>query len=172
MKFVVATALVAATVATAASGKGGMPEDYLKGQIIISDKKLPTRWTSVPSYVSQLKGLNKGTLWYDKKTNKLKVEYAAFFAEPLNDVQVDLAIYDVTGGRKERKAQTEQFMNRGDRVLFNSVVFDSEDFEMNKKYMLVILSRGRTLASGSFILRGEGPHYSGKVSFTEEETRQ
>ena len=48
------------------------------------------------------------------------VRARAFFAQPLNDVQVDLVIYDITNGAHDRKASTEQFMNRGDRVLFNS----------------------------------------------------
>jgi hypothetical protein len=155
-----------------AKGKGPQPEDYLKGRILTSDRGFPMHWSSVSSYVSQMKGLNRSTLWYDKKTGKIKIYYAAFFAQPLNDVQVDLVIYDVTNGAHDRKAATEQFMNRGDRVLFNSVEFDKEDFEMNKKYLLSIVSRGKTIASGDFILRGEGPHYSGKVTFSEEEAKQ
>ncbi|MSP59673.1 MAG: hypothetical protein EXR72_04905 [Myxococcales bacterium] len=171
-----AAAVLALTLATPALlpqalAKGPMPEDLLKGRIIISDRRLPTSWSSVPSYVAQLKNLNKTTLWYDKKTNKLKIEYAAFFSKPINDVQVDLVIYDITNGANARKAATEQFMNRGDRALFNSVTFDNEDFEMNKKYRLVIESRHAVLASGEFILRGEGPHYSGKVTFSEDETK-
>ena len=70
--------------------------------------------------------MNRTTLWYDKQTGKLKVEYAAFFARPLNDVQVDLVIYDITNGGHDQKASTEQFMNRGDRVLFNSITLDKE----------------------------------------------
>ena len=31
----------------AAKGKGPVPEDFLKGKIIISDKAIPTSWTSV-----------------------------------------------------------------------------------------------------------------------------
>ena len=150
--------------------KGPTPEDLLKGRIIISDKPLPTHWSSVGSYVSQLKGLNKGTLWYDKKTGKLTVQYAAFFAKPVDDVQVNLVLYDVTNGAHNKKVETENFMQRGDRVLFNSVVFDKEDIEGNKKYLMTIEDRKRIIASGTFILRMEGPHYSGKVTFSEEET--
>jgi len=155
-----------------ALAKGQAPEDLLAGKIIITDKPLPMRWNSVGAYVSQLKAMNKGTIWYDKKTGKVKIEYAAFFSRPINDVQVDLVIYDVTNGAKARKSTTENFMHRGDRVLFNAVLFDKEDFEMNKKYMFVIESRHVQLATGTFILRGEGPHYSGKVDFTDEETKQ
>jgi hypothetical protein len=159
-------------VPAVAAAKGPAPEDLLKGRIIVSDHKLPMHWSSVSSYVAQLKKDNKETLWYDKKTGKLTIEYAAFFAKPLNDVQVDLVIYDITGGKKDRRASSEQFMNRGERVLFNSVTFDKEDFEMNKKYRLVVESRHQVLAAGEFTLRGEGPHYSGTVNFTDEETRQ
>ena len=52
-KLVVLLALVLGSVAAA---KGPVPEDSLKGRIIISDKRLPTSWNSVSSYVSQLKG--------------------------------------------------------------------------------------------------------------------
>jgi hypothetical protein len=63
-------------------------------------------------------------------------------------------------------------MQRGDRVLFNSVEFDKEDVEGNKKYMMTLEDRHRIIASGTFILREEGPHYSGKVTFTDEETKK
>jgi hypothetical protein len=166
-------AVVAVLVlAAAAWAKGPVPEDFLKGKIIISDKPIPTHWSSVSSYVAQLKAINKGTLWYDKKSGKLTVQYAAFFAKPVEDVQVVLALYDITNGQKQQKVTTENFMQRGDRVLFNAVVFDKEDIEGNKKYLMTIEDRRRIIASGTFILREEGPHYSGKVTFTDEETKQ
>ena len=167
----VAVALVLGAAAPV-SGKGAAPEDALAGRMIISDARLPTNWSSVGAYVSRLKSMNKTSLWYDKKTGKVKIEYAAFFAKPLNDVQVNLVIYDITNGARDRRTTTEQFMRRGDRVLFNSVTLDKEDFEMNKKYRLVIEDRGRPIATGEVIIRGEGPHYSGKVEFTDEETKQ
>lgn len=151
--------------------KGPVPEDYLKGRIIISDRSFPMSWTSVSSYVSTIKNMNKGTLWYDKKTGKVTLQYAAFFSQPVNDVQVMLNLIDITGGAHTQKVQTEQFMQQGKRVLFNSVVFDKEDIEGNKKYMLTITDRGRMIASGTFILREEGPHYSGKVTFTDDDTK-
>ncbi len=159
-------------LAPAALAKGPAPEDFLKGKIIISDKALPTHWSSVGSYVSQLKALNRGTLWYDKKTGKLTVQYAAFFARPVEDVQVNLVLYDVTNGQHTQKVSTENFMTKGDRVLFNSVVFDKEDIEGNKKYLITIEDRRRVIASGTFILRAEGPHYSGKVTFSDDEANK
>jgi hypothetical protein len=165
---IAAVVLLSGSLAVA---KGPVPEDYLKGKVIISDRSLPTSWNSVSSYVSTLKNLNKGSLWYDKKSGKLTVQYAAFFAQPVNDVQVMLVLYDITAGAHLQKVSTEQFMKKGDRVLFNSVVFDKEDIEGNKKYLITIEDRKRVIASGTFILREEGPHYSGKVTFTDEDTK-
>lgn len=169
MKKIVLAAFV--LLGAVASAKGPVPEDFLKGKIIISDRSFPMSWSSVSSYVSTLKGMNKGTLWYDKKTGKLTVQYAAFFAQPVNDVQVMLNLIDITGGAHVNKVQTEQFMQQGKRVLFNSVVFDKEDIEGNKKYLLTLEDCRRIIASGTFILREEGPHYSGKVTFTDDDTK-
>ena len=174
MKLIAAVLCAAAAVAplsVAQAKGGGEPADLLKGKIIISDKRLPTNWSSPASYASQLKGMNKSTLWYDKKTGKLKIEYAAFFATKLDDVQCNLVIYDITNGARDRKATTEQFTHRGDRVIINSITLDKEDFEMNKKYRFVMENRGKTLATGELIIRGEGEHYSGKVEFSDEETK-
>src|SRR5262249_45594298 len=152
-----------------ALAKGATPEDFLKGRVIVSDKALPMSWNSVGAYVSAMKNLNKSTLWYDKKTGKLTIHFAAFFAQPVQDVQVNLVIYDVTGGNHQQITSTENFMTRGDRVLFNSVVFDKEDIQANRKIQLAIEDRRRLIASVTFILRAEGPHSSGKVTFSDEE---
>ena len=92
---------------------------------------------------------------------------------PWEDVQVQLILHDVTDkGPAMQKVETEQFMQRGDRVLFNSVVFDKEDIDANRKYTMTIKERGKPIAIGNFTLRAEGPHYSGKVEFTDEETKE
>jgi len=148
-----------------------VPEDMLKGRVIMSDKALPTHWNSVGSYVAQLKGMNKNVFWYDKKTGKATIQYAAFFAQPVNDVQVDLVIYDVTAGAHTQKVSTETFLNRGDRVQFNTVTLDKQDIEGNKKYLFSVEWKHRTIASSTFTLRQEGEHYSGKVSFSDDETK-
>ena len=147
------------------------PEDMLKGKVIISEKPIPRKWSSVGSYVAQLKALNKTTFWYDKKTGKVTVQYAAFFAQPVNDVQVNLVVYDITGGAHTQKVSSENFMNRGDRVIFNSVTLDAQDMEGNKKYLFAIEYGHRVIASSTIILRVEQEKYSGKVSFSEDEAK-
>ena len=158
-----------------AHAKGGAPEDFLKGQLFISDSSFPTRWSSVGDFVSRVKKNHKTSLTYDKKTKKLQVYYAAFFAQPVDDYQVNFAIYDITNGMpgKVKKGSWEAFMGKkGERVLFNSVELDQEDIEMNKKYLFAIERKGSILAKGELILRGEAPKYSGKVDFSEDDTKK
>ncbi|MCS6913363.1 MAG: hypothetical protein RMK29_02610 [Myxococcales bacterium] len=173
------TAVAPMVLATLMAGPGPAlaapkPEDLLKGTMIISDRPLPTRWTNASAYAAQLRSMNRGSIFYDKKTGKAQVYYGAFFAQPVNDVQVNFVIYDITSGyaAKVKKGSWEAFMGRkGERVLFNSVELDKEDLEMNRKYLFAIESNHRIIAKGEVILRGEAPRYSGKVEFTEEEAR-
>ena len=164
--------LLLAPSVTSAAAK---PEDLLKGQLLISDSSFPLKWTSAGEYVSRLKKLNKSSLFYDKKTGKLTIYYAAFFAQPVNDVQVNFVIYDITDGAnaKAKKGAWEAFLGRkGERAIFNSVELDEEDIEMNKKYLFAIESRRVIIAKGEVTLRGEAPKYSGKVDFSEEDTKK
>ncbi|MFO0623577.1 MAG: hypothetical protein U0745_19450 [Polyangia bacterium] len=164
--------LLLAPSVTSAAAK---PEDLLKGQLLISDSSFPLKWTSAGEYVSRLKKLNKSSLFYDKKTGKLTIYYAAFFAQPVNDVQVNFVIYDITDGAnaKAKKGAWEAFLGRkGERAIFNSVELDKEDIEMNKKYLFAIESRRVIIAKGEVTLRGEAPKYSGKVDFSEEDTKK
>lgn len=159
--------------ALTARAKGPQPEDLLRGQMIITDRPIPTKWSSPTAYAAQLRGMSKGSIFYDKKTGKTQVYYAAFFAQPVNDVQVNFVIFDITDGPRVKKGSWEQFLVRkGDRVIFNSLELNKEDVEMNRKYLFAIESQRRIIASGQVIVRGEGPHYSGKVEFTDEETKQ
>lgn len=154
---------------------GKAPEDLLQGSLLISDSSFPLKWTSPGEYASRLKKLHKSSLNYDKKTGKLTVYYAAFFQYPVNDVQVNFVIYDITSGAnaKVKKGAWEAFLGRkGERAIFNSVELDKEDIEMNKKYLFAIESGRQIIAKGELTLRGEPPKYSGKVEFSEEDTKK
>ena len=154
---------------------GKAPEDLLQGSLLISDSSFPLKWTSPGEYASRLKKLHKSSLNYDKKPGKLPVYYAAFFQYPVNDVQVNFVIYDITNGpsAKVKKGAWEAFLGRkGERALFNSVEIDKEDIEMNKKYLFAIESKSKIIAKGEITLRGELPKYSGKVEFSEEDTKK
>ena len=169
--FVVGALLCLPGLARAAA----MPEDLLKGKLIVSTESLPTKWTSAGQFASRLKSLHKSSVTYDKKTGKVEIYYAGFFAAPVPDVQVNFVIYDITdkAAGRAKKGSWEAFLGRkGDRVIFNRVELDKDDLEMNKKYLLAIEFRGKIIASSELIVRGEGPKYSGKVEFTEDEAKK
>ncbi len=152
-----------------------MPEDLLKGKLIVSTESLPTKWTSAGQFAARLKSLHKSSVTYDKKTGKVEIYYAGFFAAPVPDVQVNFVIYDITdkAAGKAKKGSWEAFLgHRGDRVIFNRVELDKDDLEMNKKYLLAIEFRGKIIAQSELTVRGEGPKYSGKVEFTEEDAKK
>jgi hypothetical protein len=153
---------------------GNTPEDIMKGMLIISDEKFPTSWKSPGEYAGRLKKMHKTALPYDKKTKKLQVYYAAFFAKPVDDVQVNFVIYDITDKTipKVKKGAWEAFLGRkGERALFNSIELDQEDIEANKKYLFTVERHNVILARGEITLTAEKPKFSGKVEFSEDEAR-
>ena len=91
----------------AASAKGTMPEDILKGGLFISDSSFPTKWTSPQAFAAQVKKQHKNSLTYDKKTGKVQVYYAAFFAHHLRSMTSKSTLLSTTsppilGSRRAR----------------------------------------------------------------------
>jgi hypothetical protein len=169
---------------TAAAGK--LPEDILAGQLIVSDSRFPSSWTSAASFADACKKKRKGKLHFAKKTENgkstyppVQIYYAAFFKDPVNDVEVRFVLYDITNGlqNKVKKGSWEAFLNKkGDRVLFNSVELDKEDLfgddTADRKYKFAIEFRGKIIAHDDIILTAEKHNFSGKVEFSDEETKK
>lgn len=183
--------LLGALALTAGAGgdalaAGKMPEDLLAGQLIVSESSFPTRWTSAAAFASECKKKHKQKLHFAKKTeNKksiwpnLQIYYAAFFKDPVNDVEVRFVLYDITNGlgAKAKKGSWEAFLNKkGDRVLFNSVELEKEDLfgdDTNpRKYLFAIEFRGKILAKTEILLTAEPEKFSGKVEFSDDETKK
>jgi len=153
------------------------PEDVFRGKIIVLKKALPLKFKSEEHFISEVKRNQIEHVWPQDKAEKTwKIEYAAFFAEPLNDVQAEIKFYDVTDkGRPPRfvTSDSQYTSKRGERYLFNSIVLEKTDdgFKPNKRYLMRLESRKKIIASAMFVLRGKGPSYSGKVTFTEDEAK-
>lgn len=181
----------AALVSSAAFGSeavagGKLPEDILKGQLIVSDSRFPSSWTSAASFADACKKKRKDKLHFAKKTENSKstyppvqIYYAAFFEKPVNDVEVRFVMYDITNGiqNKAKKGSWEAFLNKkGDRVLFNSVELDKEDLfgddTGERKYLFAIEYRGQTLAKAELKLSAERHNFSGKVEFSDDDTKK
>jgi hypothetical protein len=177
MKLSARIALVLGLSVICATADARKPEDVFKGQIIVLKKPLPLRFKSSAHFIAEVKKNRIDQVWpVDKREKAWKIEYAAFFAKPLNDVQAEVKFYDITNkGKRPRFILSDsQYTNRrGERYLFNSITLEktADGFQVNRKYQMRLESRRKIIASTEFWLRGKGPKYSGKVTFTDEETK-
>lgn len=165
-----ALALVGGAGAAAAS----KPEDLFKGQIVILKKRLASRYATAGAFIDAIKANKTDKVWpKEQKGNDhaiWRIEYIAFFAQPLSDYEIDLKFYDVTGGARRFVAGDAQMTrDRDSRIFASDIEVAKPEFNVNRQYMMTIEKRGRVIARTSFWLRGEAESYSGRVEFSEEE---
>ena len=83
-----------------------------------------------------------------------------------------IKFYDITGGEKRYVAGDPQYTReKGSRIFGSSITLDKPAFDVRKHYLMNIDSRGRTIATTTFWLLGKGAQYSGKVEFSDADTR-
>ncbi len=156
---------------TAEAQKG--PERVFGGKIMVSDKKYPSYAKSVGAYVSAIKKQSKTKFWENKDKKNWKIHFAAFFKKPLTDIEVVVKLYDVGGGSRTLLASFEQFLEtRGQNALLSQFTLERKHVGVNKRVLMVLEVQGRTVASGRFDLLGEEERYTGKVDFSEEDTKK
>jgi hypothetical protein len=164
--------LVLSFVRPAAAAK---PEDVFKGKIIITKNRLPMKFSSQGAFVSALQKGRIDKIWpVEEKgdTGKWNIEYIAFFAQPLDDSEIQVKFYDITAGEKKFVAGDPQMTReRGSRIFGASIELAKPEFDVRKHYMMTIESRGRTLATTTFWLLGKGESHSGKVEFSDAEAK-
>jgi len=144
--------------------------------VIVTVKRAPTRFPSTGAFVHFLQANKKLHIWPEKKNKKeWRYEFMAFFAKPLNDIEVVIKFFDVTGDRPKKLVAADTFYlpQRGQRIFASSMVLNQPRFEVNRKIsMVVTAARNQApLATTIFWLRGEKEHYSGKVTFSDEDTK-
>ena len=158
---------LAAALLIPAEVRAGTPFD---GKIVTSAKRIPTSASSKQAYHSKLRAQSATKFKEDKESKEWKIYFAAFFKQPLNDLEVTIKLYDVTDKQKHMKAAFEQFLDgRGQTTLISHVKLDREHFGVNRKILMTVENRGRIRAQGTFEIQGEAEKFSGKADFTEEE---
>lgn len=153
------------------------PEDVFKGKIIITKDRLPMRFASPQAFISTLQSKKIDKIWPTEEKGAdhgiWNVEYVAFFAQPLNDNEIQVKFYDITSGDKKFVAGDPQYTReKGSRIFGASIQLAKPEFDVNKRYMMTIETGRRVIATTSFWLRGKGANYSGKVEFSDEEARK
>ena len=174
------TAFVVAAFVALLVGAGdaaaAKPEDVFKGKIIITKNRLPMRFSSQGAFVAALQKNRTDKIWPTEEkgeSGSWNIEYIAFFAQPLNDSEIQVKFYDITAGDRKFVAGDPQYTReRGSRIFGSSIILAKPEFDVRKHYMMNVESRGRVLATTQFWLLGKGANYSGKVEFSDQEARQ
>ena len=163
-------------LAFARPSEAAKPEDVFKGKIIITKNRLPMKFSSQGAFISALQKGKIDKIWPTEEkgeTGKWNLEYIAFFAQPLDDSEIQVKFYDITGGDKRYVAGDPQYTReKGSRIFGSSIQLAKPEFDVRKHYMMTVESRGRVLATTSFWLMGKGANYSGKVEFSDSEAKQ
>jgi len=158
------------------SASAAKPEDVFKGKIIITKKRLPLKFSSQGAFVSALQSSKTDKIWPSEEKGAdhgtWDIEYIGFFAQPLNDSEIQIKFFDITDGAKRYVAGDPQYTReRGSRVFGSSIQLAKPEFDVRKHYMMTMESRGRVIASTTFWLLGKGANYSGKVEFSDAEAK-
>ncbi|HET6612936.1 MAG TPA: hypothetical protein VFG83_13140 [Kofleriaceae bacterium] len=149
---------------------GRSPERVFAGNVITSKTHIPTRAKSANAYIRTLRKLKTRQFWENTETKEWKIYFAAFFRKPLNDLEITIKLYDVTGGQPHLKSSFQQFLGtRGQKSVVSHLKLSREHFGVNRQILMVVENRGRTLATGKFKILGKQDRPSGNVVFTEEE---
>jgi hypothetical protein len=166
--------LVLSLLLIAGDAEARKPEDVFGGKVIVSDRPFPMEARSADAYVAAVKKQGKDRFLEDKENKHWRIFYAAFFKAPVNDIDVNLKFFDITGGGERLvEAYDQNLQDRGQRALVGKVTLKRGDgtggYDPNTKIKMVMNSRGKVIATAVFTIIGEGKKFSGKVEFTEEE---
>lgn len=152
---------------------GGGPDKVFAGKILTSDKKFPSYAKSQSAYVAALRKQSKTNFQEDKAKQTWKIYFAAFFKKGLPDIEVQVKLYDIGQRQKVLLASFEQFVDqRGQTALLSFFSLDRKQVGVNKQLLMVIESGGKPLASGKFRILGQEERLTGKVDFSEEDTKR
>lgn len=168
--------VVVAVVGSASVADAKKPEDVFGGKIMTSDAPYPIAAKSPGAYITQVKKQSRSRFDEDKDNKRWKIYYAAFFKKKLNDLEITVNLYDLTGGGQRLVESYQQYLTKkGERVIVGNITLDRSDtgsgYAPNSQIRMEMLSGGKVIATATFTVSGEAKRYSGKAEFTEEEAR-
>jgi hypothetical protein len=167
--FVSSLLLLCLTLSPALAGD---PNVVFKGKIMTSAKRYPLSAKSKAAYVAAIKKQSASSFKEDKEKQQWKIYFAAFLSVPLNDVEYMIKFYEISGGHQQLLGASEAFNDsRGQKTIVSNIVLEKKSFGVNKQLLMTIENRGKVLASGRFKILGEGEKFTGKVNFSDEETK-
>jgi hypothetical protein len=148
------------------------PEKVFAGKVLLSTKRFPMSAKSQSAYIATLRKQSASNFYEDKENHQWKINFAAFFREGLDDVEVQVKIYDVTSSPQQMLSSFDQYLDeRGQKSFVSSMILERKQFGVNKQLMITLESHGKVLASGRFKILGDAEKNTGKVNFSDDDTK-
>ena len=134
------------------------PAEKFEGEIIISEKRFPSRFKSDAQMIAHMKKVNTHEITATGDDD-WEFEYMAFLPGAVGTLQAAVTFYDITsGGQALVDTFTFYPADKSERILNGHARLDTERFKPDRKY-LMIFSRGygqRALAQTQVVLRRKG----------------
>jgi hypothetical protein len=149
------------------------PNQAFNGRIIMSTKRFPAHAASPTAYTAAIRKQSQSNFYEDKANHNWKIYFAGFLKTKLDDVEYVIKLYELTGKSQQLLVSFDQFTDeRGQQTILSNMTLDKKQIGVNKELLMTMENKGRILASGRFKILGEGEHYSGKVDFSEGDTKK
>ena len=170
---VVGTLLALALIVTARPAAADDPGKTFNGRIMTSTKRFPASAKSPSAYTAMIRKQSVSNFYEDKTDHSWTIYFAAFLKTPLNDVEYVIKFYELSGRSQQLLATSENFNDeRGQKTIVSKITLDKKQMGVNKEIMMTLENKGKVYATTRFKLLGEGEHYSGKVDFSDDETKK
>ena len=149
------------------------PNQAFAGRIMMSSKRFPQQAKSPSAYTAAIRKQAQTNFVEAKDTHTWKIYFAGFLKTPLNDLEYQIKLYELTGKTQQLLVSFDQYTdNRGQQTIISNMTLEKKQIGVNKELMMTMEYRGKVLASSKFKILGEGEHYTGKVDFSEEEANK
>ena len=130
--------------------------DKLSGDIIVSEKRFPSRFDSDDEMYKYMRKVNTHELVVSGDDD-WEFEYMAFLPKPIAVLQAAVSFYDVTVPGTQKLIDTRIFYpaDRRDKIISGGARLQKGKFSKDRKYLMVF-SRGygqRALAQTKIVLR-------------------
>ena len=127
----------------------------LEGDIVVSTKRFPSRFSSDDEMYKHMRKVNTHEL-HANDSGEWEFEYMAFLGRPVATLQAAISFYDVTNPGTQQLVDTFTFYpsDRTEKILNGHARLGSK-FAPNRKYLMVF-SRGygqKALAQTKLVLR-------------------
>jgi hypothetical protein len=146
------------------------PNQAFAGRIMMSSKRFPQQAKSPSAYTAAIRKQAQTNFVEAKDTHTWKIFFAGFLKTPLNDLEYTIKIYELTGKSQQLLASFDQFTSeRGEQTIVSNMTLEKKLVGVNKELLMTMENKGKILASNKFKIIGEGEHFTGKATFTEDE---